>query len=234
VETPLLATKLNVPPVRAGLVARPRLLERLKACREYSLILVTAPAGFGKTTLLSEWLHQSPVPLAASWFSVEEGYNDPVRFWEYFIAGLRKVRPAVGEASLSLLRSSQPLLIEAVLTPLINDLNSVPHDILMVLDDYHFIKTAHIHGGIGFLLDHLPPQAHLALTTRIDPPLPLARFRGRGQMLEITADDLRFTPDEVTSLFHELGTTALSPENVMALRASDTQRHIDIGYRHLF
>jgi LuxR family maltose regulon positive regulatory protein len=193
VKTPLVATKLNIPPFKAGLVARPRLLERLKACRDYGLILVSAPAGFGKTTLLSEWLRQDRPQLAASWFSLEEGDNDPVRFWEYFIAAVKKVQPAAGDVSLPLLHSSQPLPIEVVLTPLVNDLNGIPRDFFLILDDYHFIKSSSIHVGISFLLEHLPVQAHLVFATRIDPPLPLARFRGKGKILEIISDDLRFT-----------------------------------------
>jgi LuxR family transcriptional regulator, maltose regulon positive regulatory protein len=164
------------------------------------LTLISAPAGFGKTTLLSEWrmLHLGgEYPL--TWVSLEEADNDPTRFLSYLIAALQVIEANVGEAVLASLRSPQPPPTESVLTALINDIASIPEDFALVLDDYHLISHEAVHGAVTFLLDHLPPQAHLVISSRADPPLPLARLRARGQMTEIHADDLRFTPEETVA-----------------------------------
>jgi LuxR family maltose regulon positive regulatory protein len=219
VETSLLATKLYIPPARPGLVPRSRLTERLQAGLSCNLVLVSAPAGFGKTTILSEWTRCSQPQIRAAWVSLDEGENDPVRFWDYFVAALETLQPAIGERALALLHSPQPLPVESVLMTLINDIVTIPGDFIVVLDDYHFIKAQNIHTGITFLLDHLPPRLHLVIATRADPPLPLAHFRGRGTMLEIGADDLRFTLDEAVSLLKELKGSELSTEDVSALNA---------------
>lgn len=216
-ETPLLITKLNVPPARPSLVSRQRLIERLQAGLSCNLILVSAPAGFGKTTILSEWTRCSQPQIAAAWLSIDEGDNDPVRFWDYFVAALKTLQPDVGDRALALFHSPQPLPIESVLMTLINDITAIPGDVTFVLDDYHFVKTPQIHAGITFLLDHLPPRMHLVIATRADPPLPLAHFRGRGVMLEIGADDLRFTLDEAASLLKELEGPELPADDVSAL-----------------
>jgi LuxR family maltose regulon positive regulatory protein len=161
------------------------------------LTLVCAPAGFGKTTLLSEWrmIHlDSEYPLA--WLSLEEADNDPTRFLTYLIAALQVIEADVGDVVLASLRSPQPPPTESLLTALINDIASIPEDFTLVLDDYHLIANEAVHDTLNFLLDHLPPQAHLIISSRADPPLPLARLRARGQMTEIRADDLRFTPEE--------------------------------------
>ncbi len=215
--TSILKTKLNISPARPQLVPHPRLVERLQECLNYNLILVSAPAGFGKTTLLSGWTRESQPRIHTAWVSLDEGDNDPVRFWDYFIAALEILQPAIGEKAMALLHSPQPLPIESVLTTLINDLSSVSKNFVLVLDDYHFIKSQNIHAGIAFLLEHLPPHMHLVIATRADPPLPLAHFRGRGTMLEIGADDLRFTLDEAASLLKELKGPGLSAEDVNAL-----------------
>jgi LuxR family maltose regulon positive regulatory protein len=222
VETSLLTTKLNIPPARPQLVTRPRLVERLQEGLNYNLILVSAPAGFGKTTLLSEWARQSQPSVCTAWVSLDEGDNDPVRFWDYFIAALQTIQPACGENTLTILRSTQTLSsqtppIESVLTVLINDIASIPGNFVLALDDYHLIESQQIHDGITCLLEHIPAQMHLAIATRADPPLPLAHFRGRGTMLEIGADDLRFTFEDATSLFREMKTPELSAEDVAAL-----------------
>lgn len=217
--TPLLATKLYLPPARPGLVTRPRLMQRLQAGLNHSLVLVSAPAGFGKTTLLSEWIHHNQPPVPAAWLSLEEADNDPTRFWDYFIAAIRTLHPEAGNTALELLDSPQPVPIQNTLTELINDLMSTPNDFLLVLDDYHFINLRHIHDGIAFLLEHLPPKMHLVIATRVDPPLALTHYRGRGTMLEIGADDLRFNPEEAGSLLAELGIVELSYENIVALNA---------------
>jgi len=204
VEPTLLTTKLFIPPARPGLVARPRLMECLQSALSCGLILVSAPAGFGKTTLVSEWVRRNKDKTGIAWVSLDEGDNDPVRFWDYFIAALRTIKPTAGETALSLLHSPQPYPTESVLTALINDVTAIPDDFAVILDDYHLIKAEAIQQGLTFLLDHLPPRMHLVIATRTDPPLPLAHFRGRGTMLEIEADDLRFTEQEAAGLFKGL------------------------------
>lgn len=216
-ETSLLTTKLYIRPARANLVDRRRLLETLQSALKYSLILVTAPAGFGKTTLVNEWVRQLQPPVRAAWLSLEERDNDPIRFWEYFIAALQILHPKAGETTLSYLNSTQPLPIESTLTVLINDLTPIPEDFILVLEDYHFIKSQAVHNGLTFLLEHLPPKMHLVIATRTDPPLPLAHFRGKGTLLEISADDLRFTHAEASSLLKVLNSPDLSTENLQAL-----------------
>lgn len=216
-ETPLLTTKLYIPPARPGLVARPRLIERLRSALSCTLTLISAPAGFGKTTLVSEWIRQNDPSIPTAWLSLDEGDNDPVRFWDYFIAALKTLHPATGERSLALLHSTPPPPIESVLTTLSNDLTAISEDFAFVLDDYHFIKSEAIHTGIAFLLDHLPPRMHLVIATREDPPLPLSHLRGRGSMLEIGADDLRFTPEEAGGLLQQLPGPELSIDDIKAL-----------------
>jgi len=215
VETALLTTKLNIPPLRPQLVSRPRLFERLNEGLIYDLILVSAPAGFGKTTLVSEWVRQSQIPTA--WLSLEEADNNPHRFWEYFIAALRMLQPDIRGIALESLQSIHLMPVESILTPLINDLTGINRDSLLILDDYHFIHSEPVHSGINFLLEHLPPRLHLVIATRADPPLPIAHFRGKGTILEIGADDLRFTSEEAFNLLKELKSPMLSSEIIQAL-----------------
>ncbi len=198
--TPFLATKLFIPPVTPGLVARPRLLQKLSGAFSTRLVLVSAPAGFGKTTVISEWIHSSRPPMPTAWLSLEDAENDPVRFWDYFTAALRTIHPSVGETFLSLQHSSEPVPVESALTTMINDLSAVLRDFVLVLDDYHFIGSPPVHRGVNFLLEHMPPAMHLVIATRADPPLALPHLRGRGLMLEIGADDPRFTLEEATGL----------------------------------
>ncbi len=219
VESTLLATKLFVPPVRPGLVFRPRLLDKLNAVLGSALTLVSAPAGFGKTTLISEWVNSRHPPLPTAWLSLEESENDPARFWEYFVAALRTVRPNVGEATLRQLHSLQPVPIESALAPLVNDLAVIVEDLVMVLDDYHFIESAPVNRGVSFFLDHMPPRMHLIIATRVDPPLPLARLRGKGVLCEIGADDLRFTFEEAAVLLRTPLGPELSPGDLRAINA---------------
>ncbi len=214
-ETMLLATKLFIPQVSPSLVVRPRLMQQLQDVLNNRLTLVSAPAGFGKTTILSQWIQENRVP--TTWLSLEEAENDPARFWDYFIGALRKLSPSIGEKALSLLHSSQPVPIESTLTVLVNDIADVQEDFVFVLDDYHVIESETVDKGITFLLDHLPPKMHLVIATREDPPLPLARFRGKGVILEIGADDLRFNREETSSLLQTLLGLELSPEDVRAI-----------------
>jgi LuxR family maltose regulon positive regulatory protein len=216
-DAPLLKTKLYIPPVRPDLVPRPRLVERLNAGLQRKLALISAPAGFGKTTLLSEWVANCGRPLA--WVSLDEGDNDPARFWAYFIAALETLQADVGQSTLALLRSSPSPPLEAILTTLINAAATIPGDFVLVLDDYHVIESQPIHEAIAFLLDHLPSQMHLVIASRSAPPLQLARLRARGQLVELHAADLRFTPDEAATFLNRVMGLNLAVEHIATLEA---------------
>ena len=217
----LLETKLYVPRPRRGLVLRPRLSERLDRGTASKLVLVSAPAGFGKTTLLTEWLAARPAALAderlAAWLSLDRGDNDPASFWAYVIAALRTVASGVGESALALLDAPQPPPIETVLTTLLNDLGAVAGEIVLVLDDYHVIDARDVQDGMAFLLDHLPPWLHVVIASRADPALPLARMRARGELAEIRAAELRFTADEAAAYLNEMMGLQLTARDVAAL-----------------
>ncbi|MCH7998450.1 MAG: helix-turn-helix transcriptional regulator [Chloroflexi bacterium] len=216
--SPLLETKLYIPKWRPGLVSRPRLIERLDQGIERKLTLVSAPAGFGKTTLLAEWLAATPASeRATGWVSLDQSDNDPALFWAYFITALQTMRSGVGGNALSLLHSPQPPPIESVLTTLINEINAIEDDFALILDDYHVVDAQPVHSAIAFLLDHLPPQMHLVIASRSDPPLPLARLRGRGESIELRASDLRFAPDEAAAFLNEVMGLDLSAADVAAL-----------------
>lgn len=214
---PLLATKLFVPRPRPGLVARPRLIERFNEALSSPLVLLSAPAGFGKTTILAQWIACLRPPRPVAWISLDEGDNEPARFWDYVLAGLRTLKPGIGETASSVLRSFQSPPIESGLISLINDLSETRGALLLVLDDYHLINNEAIHKGVAFLIEHAPPEMNLVISTRVDPNFPLARLRGRGSMFEVRADDLRFTVDEATSLLAEQRPPDLSIEDVNAL-----------------
>ena len=215
---PLLGTKLYAPRWRSGLVSRPRLIERLHQGTRRKLTLVSAPAGFGKTTLLAEWLAAIPEgERAVGWVSLDQSNNDPVLFWAYCIAALRQVQAGVGERTLALLHAPQPPPMESVLTDLINDVSAIKHDFALVLDDYHVIDAQPIHRAIAFLLEHLPPRMHLVIASRSALPLPLARLRGRGELTELGAADLRFTPDEASAFLNQAMDLNLSSNDVVAL-----------------
>ena len=221
VPAPLLETKLYVPRSRRGLVPRPRLSERLDRGIASKLTLVSAPAGFGKTTLLTEWLAAGPAAPAgerlAAWLSLDRGDNDPASFWTYVIAALRTVASGVGESALALLQAPQPPPIETVLTALLNDLGATAAEIVLVLDDYHVIDARDVQDGMAFLLDHLPPWLHVVIASRADPALPLARWRARGELVETRAADLRFTPDEAAAYLNEMMGLQLTARDVAAL-----------------
>lgn len=221
----LLATKLFVPPVRANLVIRPRLFERLQAGLLEKLTLIAAPAGFGKTTLLSAWratVADGALPFA--WVSLDSADNDPLRFWSYVIAALDTLAPGVGASALTLLQGPQPPPIEHILTSVLNAFNASitgapPRDAVLALDDYHVITTPVIHTALAWLLDYLPPNLHLVILTRADPALPLARLRARGAMTELHASDLRFTPAEVATFLNQVMGLSLTAADVAALEA---------------
>ena len=214
---PLLETKLHVPRWRRGLVARPRLSERLSRGAESALTLVSAPAGFGKTTLLAEWLAVAAADgRSAAWLSLDQRDNDPALFWTYLVAALKTAAHGVGARALSLLQSPQPPT-EAGLATLLNDLGAIPNDVVLVLDDYHVIDSRDVQDGMAFLLEHLPPRIHLVIGSRADPALPLARLRGRGELVEIRAADLRFTPDEAAAYLTGVMGLGLTAADVAAL-----------------
>jgi LuxR family maltose regulon positive regulatory protein len=213
---PLLETKLHVPRWRRSLVARPRLSERLSRGAESALTLVSAPAGFGKTTLLAEWVAAAAAGgRSVAWLSLDQRDNDPALFWAYLVAALNTV-PGVGAGALSVLQPPQPPN-EASLVALLNDLDAISDDVVLVLDDYHVIDARDVQDGMAFLLEHLPPQIHLVIASRTDPPLPLARLRGRGELAEIRAADLRFTPGEAAAYLNEVMGLVLTAADVAAL-----------------
>jgi len=214
-ETPLLQTKLYIPPPRPNLISRPRLIERLNEGLQCKLALISAPAGFGKTTLVSSWLRQLDVP--TTWVSLDESDNDLVRFLAYFVAALRTIEANIGKGALGMLQSPQPPPTEAVLTSLLNEIAAFPDRLVLVLDDYHLIESQPIHDALIFLLEHHPPQMHLVIASRADPPWPLARLRARGEMTELRGDDLRFNPEEITAFLNQVMRLDLSPEDVAAM-----------------
>jgi LuxR family maltose regulon positive regulatory protein len=214
----LLTTKLAVPPARTQLVARLHLLERLEEGLEGPLTLLAAPAGAGKTTLLSAWrasLSGSSLPVA--WVSVDVSDNDPIRFWRYVLAALATAGADVGADCLSLLQPPQPAPIEVVLTSVLNTLGTRTDDLVLALDDYHLIDNEAIHRGITFLLEYLPSHLHLVLSTRTDPPLPLARFRAGGRIAEVRIEHLRFSREEAAEFLNDIMGLELSPEQIEAL-----------------
>ena len=222
VPAPVLETKLYVPRSRRGLVPRPRLSERLDRGTALKLTLVSAPAGFGKTTLVTEWLAAGPAAAnerLVAWLSLDRADNDPASFWTYVIAALRTVASGVGESALTLLQAPRPPPIETVLTALLNDLGSTAGDIVLVLDDYHVIDASDVQDGMAFLLDHLPPWLHVVIASRADPAVPLARWRVRGELAEIRAAELRFTPDEAAAYLNETMGLQLTAQDVAALEA---------------
>lgn len=207
-------------------MARPRLIQRLDRAAEGKLTLVSAPAGFGKTTLLAEWVEgTAAAERPAAWLSLDRGDNYLAVFWAYVVTALRAVYSEVGERALASLRASQPPPIEWLVTALINELTAFGDarsaasgsSFILVLDDYHVIEAEPVHRSIGFLVDHLPPQMHVVVATRSDPPLPLARLRGRGELSELRAADLRFAPDEAATFLNEVMGLGLSAADVAAL-----------------
>ena len=218
--TPLLRTKLYIPPVRPEIVSRPRLIERLNEGLHRRLTLISAPAGFGKTTLLSEWIHcrgAVTAPLQVAWLSLDEGDNDPTRFLAYFVAAIQTIHQDIGQSVIAALQSSQPLPIQAILTTLINEIAAIPDRLVLVLDEYHLIEAQPIHQALTFLLEHLPPQMHLVIATREDPHLPLARLRARGQLTELRATDLRFISSEAAEFLNQVMGLDLSADDIAAL-----------------
>jgi LuxR family maltose regulon positive regulatory protein len=213
----LLTTKLHIPSVRTEIVARQHLIERINDGLPRKLTLISAPPGFGKTTLLGEWLAQTDIP--AAWLSLDEGDDDVIRFLVYVIAALQTIDLEIGKALPAMLQSPQVPSAEAIVTVLINDIASHDSRFLLILDDYHVIQALSVHKALSFLIDHLPPTLHLVIATRADPPLPLARLRGRGELAELHQTDLCFSPDEAAYFLHQTMRLDLPPEEVAALTA---------------
>lgn len=218
-SVPILATKLYLPLLRTGVVPRPHLIQRLNEglASGHKLTLITAPAGFGKTTLVGEWIGACGCPVA--WLSLDEADNDPARFLLYLVAALQTVKAGIGEGLLAALQSPQPPSIEPILTLLLNEIAAFQGPFVLVLDDYHEIDARSVDQALTFLLEHLPLQMRLVITTREDPHLPLARLRASGQLTELRAADLRFTPAEAAEFLNRVMGLNLSQEDIDALEA---------------
>ncbi len=218
---PILATKLYLPSPQSKLISRPRLVERLNEGLSLGrkLTLISAPAGFGKTTLVSEWVAGCKTQRGpeVAWLSLDEDDSDPSRFLTYLIAAVQLVAAHIGQNVLSILQSPQPHPLESILASLINEITTVPENFVLVLDDYHLINSKPVDEALAFLVDHQPPQMHLVITSRENPPLPLPRLRARGKLTELRAADLRFTPAEAAQFLNHVMDLNLSAEDIAAL-----------------
>ncbi|UCG23389.1 MAG: LuxR family transcriptional regulator, partial [Chloroflexota bacterium] len=231
----LLQTKLYTPPLRPNLVSRPRLIERLNQglAEDKKLTLISAPAGFGKTTLITEWRYRIPDAHDAQvvcrnpkfgWLSLDEGENDPVQFLGYLLNALQKIIPGIGETALASLSSPQPPPTAAVLTPVVNEIATLAEAgalsnccYMLVIDDYHVIQAQAAHDILQFFLDHLPPPLHLAICSRADLPWSISRLRANDQITELRSADLRFTLEETTEFLNRVMGLGLSLVDIVAL-----------------
>ena len=211
----ILATKLYIPPARSKIVPRHRLIEQLNKGLHHRLTLISAPAGFGKTTLVSEWIVGCERP--AAWVSIDEGDSDPISFLTYLISAMQTINAGIGSEVLEIIQASQLPPIESILTTLLNEISTIPNEFILVLDDYHLIDARLVDDTLTFLLEHLPPQMHVVITTREDPNFPLARFRARNQLTELRVTDLRFTPSEAAEFLNQVMGLSLSAKDVAAL-----------------
>lgn len=214
-EIPLLQTKLYIPRPQPNHIPRPHLTLRIDEGVGRKLTLIAAPAGFGKTSLLSQWIEQSDRPV--SWLSLDDDDNEVARFLAYFILALQKIDSQIGVDSLAVLRVSQSPQITALLAKLVNEIGAVEENFTLILDDYHVIKTPPIHDAINFLLDNSPPNMHLILASRADPFLPISRYRARGELVELRMEDLRFSPMEAEQYLNQVRELDLSEDDVLAL-----------------
>ena len=215
-HAPLITTKLYTPKPRHDLISRPHLLDRVSAGLANKLTLISAPTGYGKTTLMAEWCAGPGMECPVTWLALEEGDNDATRFLAYLIAALQQIQVGLGEDVLTLLHGGPPPTA-ALLGILINELAVVPHEFALVLEDYHAIELLELHQMMVFLLDHLPPQMHLVILTRVDPPFPLARLRARGELVEVRARELRFSLADTTVFVREMARLTLSDETIEIL-----------------
>ncbi len=219
-STPTLATKLYVPPLRPSVVPRPCLMERLDEGLQSRLTLVSAAAGFGKTTVVSAWVagcDRLDPAIRPAWLSLDDGDSDPARFLTYLVSALQTAATDVGQEVLGMLQSPQPPPTESMLSTLLNEISALPHGVILVLDDYHLVDSEPVDNAVAFLLEHQPPQMHVVIATREDPRLPLARWRARGQLTELRAADLRFTAFEAAEFLNRVMNLDLSVEDVTAL-----------------
>ena len=239
-STPILATKLYIPPLRSKFIHRPRLTERLSDGLSHKLTLISAAAGFGKTTLVSEWITGCQRP--AAWLSLDEEDNDLTRFLTYLVKALQTVRANIGAGILQSLQSPQPPPVELILSSMLNEIAADSQDFILVLDDYHLIDAQAVDKALAFLLEHLPPQMHLVIATREDPHLPLARLRARDQLTEVRITDLRFTLSEAAEFLKKVMGLDIAEEDIAALErrtegwiaglqlaAISMQGHQDVG-----
>ncbi len=211
----LLSTKFGIPRIQRDLLARSHLVSSLEEATKRELVLVSTPAGFGKTTLLASWARNTERPVA--WLSLDGDDNDPVRFWRYIIAAVDRVHKGIGEHTLSLFNALAQPTSNAVVTALVNELAALPDELVLILDNYHLIESQAVHDSLTFLLDHLSPGMHVVISSRSDPPIPLARFRARGQLAELRAADLRFTLEESAALLRGIWGLNLPEESIAAL-----------------
>lgn len=216
-DEPILHTKLFIPSARRDIVARPVLLSRLERGLQGKLTLLSAPAGFGKTTLLTAWVAWTEHPVC--WVSLDTADNDVMRFLAYLIAALQTYQPSLGGGALAMGGTSRHSSVVPMLTLILNDLAQLEQNLVLVLDDYHVIQTPEIHEALTFLLEHLPSQLHVMIATRADPPFPLSRFRARGQLTEFRATDLRFNPQETTIFLSDIMALPLSTDDIQTLTA---------------
>jgi len=216
-QYPLLTTKLYLPQPRPDIVQRTHLIDRLNNGISHKLTLISAPAGFGKTTLLSEWISQRQIPVA--WISLDKGDNDSVHFITYLVAAFQRLEASIGKTVLPMLQSPQPPEVGSIIRGLISEIADFPDDFMLVFDDYHSIDTEEIHKIIELLLDYLPAHIHLVIATRVDPPLPLARLRVGNQLTELRAADLCFTVDETTQFFNRIMNLKLSGHDISVLES---------------
>jgi LuxR family maltose regulon positive regulatory protein len=216
-QAELIRTKLYIPQPHANLVARPRLIGRLNEGVYRPLILLSAAAGFGKTTLLSTWVSELNMP--AAWISLDERDNDETRFIQYFIEALETLEIGVGVDWASIISEAAPLRLENLFTRLINQIAEVAEDFVLILNDYHWINSEAIHTALAFFLEHIPPRMHLVIATRVDPPLPLSQLRARSQLVELRANDLRFTIGEACQFFYQTMGLDLNEEAVASLQS---------------
>jgi LuxR family maltose regulon positive regulatory protein len=214
-STPVLVTKLFIPPLRPNVVLRPRLIEQLNEGLHRKMTLISAPAGFGKTTLVSAWVAGIERPTA--WLSLDDGDNDPTRFLLHLVAAVQTIAATIGAGVAGALRSSQPPPADMALTALLNEITTLPDRFVLVLDDYHLLDATSVERALTFLIEHLPPQLHLVIATREDPRLPLARFRAREHLTELRAADLRFTPAEAATFLQQAMGLGLSSADIVAL-----------------
>ncbi|MEM9776297.1 MAG: LuxR family transcriptional regulator, partial [Chloroflexota bacterium] len=218
-SAPILATKLFAPEPRPNSISRPRLIDQLNKGQHGKLTLVSAAAGFGKTTVVSQWIQsvQALKSTKVSWLSLGESDSDPVQFLTYFVAALQTIDPKIGMSVLSALQSPQPGPAEAILVGLVNEISRLSADFLLVLDDYHILDNPEIDQALIFLLENMPPPMRLVMISREDPSFPLPRMRVRGQLTEVREADLRFTVEEAADFFNASMGLTLTSEDILAL-----------------